>query len=144
MNSTITNFGYPDTLIQDYPHWVVLLRPAQATLGAVILACKEDALAFGEISSTAGAELPGIVKALESALSTAFGYTKLNYLMLMMVDPHVHFHVLPRYDKARTLFDVEFVDPGWPGPPQITAATPTEPATNQALVALLQEHWPKA
>jgi hypothetical protein len=32
MNETINKFGYPKTLLKEYKHWVVLLRPKQATL----------------------------------------------------------------------------------------------------------------
>jgi len=32
LNDTIRKFGYPDTLIHEYDHWVVLLRPQQVTL----------------------------------------------------------------------------------------------------------------
>src|SRR3546814_2464599 len=35
MNDTILKFGYPATLIREYEHWVVLLRPAQLTLGSL-------------------------------------------------------------------------------------------------------------
>jgi diadenosine tetraphosphate (Ap4A) HIT family hydrolase len=42
--------------------------------------------------------------------------SKINYLMLMMVDPHVHFHVLPRYEGDRSHGGIEVVDAGWPGP----------------------------
>src|SRR3546814_9645906 len=49
MNETITKFGHPATLIAEYEHWVVLLRPAQPTLGALILAAKSDATAFGDL-----------------------------------------------------------------------------------------------
>ncbi|HEX8620923.1 MAG TPA: HIT family protein, partial [Allosphingosinicella sp.] len=43
MNETIRGFGHPMTLIADYTHWVVLLRPAQPTLGSLILAAKGEA-----------------------------------------------------------------------------------------------------
>ena len=33
-----------------------------------------------------------------------------NYLMLMMVDPHVHFHVIPRYAAPQRFEDVDFPD----------------------------------
>src|SRR3546814_21143479 len=52
-NATMTKFGYPQTLIRDYAHWAVLLRPQQATLGALVLACQDDARAFGGISAAA-------------------------------------------------------------------------------------------
>ena len=29
MNATIEKFGYPATLIREWQHWVLLLRPAQ-------------------------------------------------------------------------------------------------------------------
>ncbi len=47
--------------------------------------------------------------------------------MLMMVDPHVHFHVIPRYDGDRAWDGVEFADAGWPGPPDLKSgqALPT-------------------
>ena len=43
--------------------------------------------------------------------------------MLMMVDPHVHFHVLPRYAQTRVFDGVQFPDTGWPGPPDLKSAT---------------------
>lgn len=142
MNETIEKFGYPGTLIADYDHWVVLLRPKQATLGALVLACKEDALAFGDISQEATSELKRATADLETALGTAFGYEKLNYLMLMMVDPQVHFHVLPRYSEAKTFQGTAFEDPGWPGPPQIGTATETDDALNGAIQAEIKQAWP--
>src|SRR3546814_13742539 len=57
MNETIVKFGHPATLIAEYEHWVVLLRPAQPTLGALILAAKSDATAFGDLPTEAHTEL---------------------------------------------------------------------------------------
>ena len=48
-NETMRKFGYPETLIREYDHWVVLLRPAQVTLGSLVLAAKSDATAFGQL-----------------------------------------------------------------------------------------------
>ena len=119
MNQTIVKFGYPATLIREYQHWVVLLRPAQATLGALILACKDEATRFSHISPEAFSEMGSVVADMETAFDQLFDYQKLNYLMLMMVDPDVHYHVLPRFDSDQTFADVTFTDPGWPGPPNI-------------------------
>ena len=102
MNATIEKFGHPATLIAEYEHWVVLLRPAQPTLGALVLAAKSNATAFGDLPAEAHTELKTATAAIEAALGEAVGYAKINYLMLMMVDPHVHFHVLPRYDGERS------------------------------------------
>ncbi len=119
MNQTIEKFGYPDTLIKEYEHWVVLLRPAQATLGALILACRDQATRFSDISPEAFTEMGKAVTDIERGLSALFDYQKLNYLMLMMVDPDVHYHVLPRFETDQTYAGTTFTDPGWPGPPNV-------------------------
>ena len=119
MNETIRTFGYPATLVREYDHWVVLLRPAQPTLGSLVLAAKSEATAFGDLPAEAHAELARITQALETALGAFVGYAKINYLMLMMVDPHVHFHVIPRYDGVREWNGREFVDVGWPKLPDL-------------------------
>ena len=110
MNPTIEKFGWPATLVREFEHWVVLARPAQPTLGSMILAAKSDAIAFGDLSAGAHAELKQVTAGIEAALAKAVDYARLNYLMLMMVDPHVHFHVIPRYEGAREWGGREFVD----------------------------------
>jgi diadenosine tetraphosphate (Ap4A) HIT family hydrolase len=143
MNETITKFGYPGTLIRDYAHWVVLLRPKQATLGALSLACKEEALAWSEATPAATAELAAITQDIEGVLGRSFGYQKINYLMLMMVDPHVHFHVLPRYDGPKEFAGASFDDPGWPAVPNVGHATDLDEAQFAQLLAALKDAWPK-
>lgn len=123
MNQTILKFGYPDTLIREFPQWVVLLRQKQVTLGSVILACKESAQALPEITVPAFMELKQITGELETTLREAFSFDKINYMMLMMVDPHVHFHVIPRYSSSRSFENVSFPDPGWPKHPDILHVT---------------------
>jgi diadenosine tetraphosphate (Ap4A) HIT family hydrolase len=122
MNATIEKFGYPATLIVDFDHWVVLLRPAQPTLGSLVLAAKSDATAFGDLPAGAHAELASVTATIEAALRQAIAYEKINYLMLMMVDPHVHFHVIPRYEGSRSAAGLTVPDAGWPGQPDLGSA----------------------
>jgi diadenosine tetraphosphate (Ap4A) HIT family hydrolase len=122
MNPTIEKFGYPQTLIKEFEHWLVLLRPAQVTLGSLVLAAKSDATAFGQLPAGAFVELSRAIAEIEEALRAFTQYERINYLMLMMVDPNVHFHVFPRYSEARSWDEVEFGDAGWPGPPKLDAA----------------------
>lgn len=122
MNSTITKFGYPATLLREYAHWVVLLRPSQVTLGSLILAAKDSAQAFGDLPAEAHSELKTATGSIERALAAFMQYEKLNYLMLMMVDPHVHFHVIPRYNGIRTWEDLRLPDQNWPKPPALNEA----------------------
>ncbi|WP_311267189.1 HIT family protein [Sphingobium sp. WCS2017Hpa-17] len=122
MNATIEKFGWPATLIAEFAHWVVLLRPTQPTLGSLVLAAKNDATAFGDLPEAAHAELKTVAATIEAALGKAVAYAKINYLMLMMVDPHVHFHVLPRYEGERSAAGVTVADAGWPGQPDLGTA----------------------
>ena len=138
MNATIEKFGWPATLIAEFDHWLVLLRPAQPTLGSLVLAAKSDATAFAGLPGEAHAELKRVTGAIEAALARFTGYARLNYLMLMMVDPHVHFHVIPRYEGAREWGGVAFPDAGWPAVPQLGEAVKLEPAQRDALVAELK------
>ncbi len=138
MNATIEKFGWPATMIAEYEHWVVLLRPAQPTLGSLILAAKSDATAFGDLPAPAHAELKIVTTAIETALTQAVRYQKINYLMLMMVDPHVHFHVIPRYEGARDGEGLSITDAGWPGQPDLSQATKPDATQQAALVRWLQ------
>jgi diadenosine tetraphosphate (Ap4A) HIT family hydrolase len=140
-NATMTKFGHPDTLIRDYDHWCVLLRPAQATLGALVLVCKEDAAAFSAISPEAFAELAEATGGIERTLSSFRPYDKINYLMLMMVDPDVHFHVIPRYSSPQSFQGIAFEDAGWPAVPDLSRAVTPDPGVRDALVTELRAAW---
>jgi diadenosine tetraphosphate (Ap4A) HIT family hydrolase len=146
MNETIRKFGYPQTLVHEFEHWVVLARPAQPTLGSLVLAAKSDATAFSHLDGEAYAELQRATAAIETALARAVRYEKLNYLMLMMVDPHVHFHVIPRYSGARE-WPIgapgarEFIDVGWPKVPDLGHAVALEGEELSQLVLWLQGYF---
>ena len=142
MNATIEKFGYPGTLIKEYDHWVVLLRPGQVTAGSLVLAAKSDATAYGDLTPDAFAEQGRAVAEIEAMLSAAIKYERINYLMLMMVDPNVHFHVIPRYDGDRSLAGMSIADSGWPGPPDLKSAVSLSQASIGAAVQVLSEFLP--
>jgi diadenosine tetraphosphate (Ap4A) HIT family hydrolase len=135
-------FGWPATRIAETEHWAVMLRPQQCTLGALVLACKQPVTAFGQVDAAGHADLGLAVKAVEAMLQAAVGYEKINYLMLMMVDPDVHFHVLPRYHGEKACHDIAVRDAGWPGPPRLDAFVQPGADAATALIAHLQAHWP--
>lgn len=142
MNSTIKKFGYPATLIHEYDHWVILLRPAQITLGSLILAAKSDAENFADLPVAAYAEMKKVSSDISAALTAAIAHQKLNYLMLMMVDPHVHFHVFPRYQGERSEGGLTFSDQSWPGPPDLESAHKLSDMEISKLVKWISGHWP--
>ena len=122
MNDTMRKFGYPDTLVREYRHWVVLVRTDQITAGSLVMACKEGAQRLSDVTQAAYSEMKTVIADIEAALRTAFAYEKINYLALMMVDKEVHFHVVPRYSQAVEAFGMTFADAGWPGVPALADA----------------------
>ena len=139
-NATMLKFGAPQTIIRQYDHWTVLLRPQQLTLGSLILAAHDPARAFSQLSPESFTELHEVTSQLEAALARAFHYDKLNYLMLMMIDPDVHFHVLPRYSETRTFEGTEFSDSGWPGAPDLGQYA-VNPEINRRIIDRIVSCW---
>ena len=74
-------------------------------------------------------------------LSEAVDHERMNWLMLMMVDPQVHFHVLPRYDGTRDNAGISINDAGWPGPPDLKSALALSDEQKAQLRDWLRELW---
>jgi diadenosine tetraphosphate (Ap4A) HIT family hydrolase len=113
-------FGYPESAIAEYDHWTILIRPKQVTLGSMILCEKSDATAFSQVTPESYAELTKATTAIQTALERTWAPDKLNLVALMMVDPHVHFHVIPRYSLVKQFVNVQFSDEGWPRHPDMS------------------------
>lgn len=141
-NETMLKFNYPESLIREYDHWVVLLRPAQVTIGSLVLASREQAQRFPDLSRQGFAELRKVAGELETALSAAFHNDKINYLMLMMVDVHVHYHVIPRYAAPVRLNDGDYPDENWPGPPDVTRALDLPDDAASTIQERIVSAWP--
>lgn len=136
-HATLLKFGYPASLVHEGRHWAVLTRPAQPTLGSLVLCALSEETSYAALPPEAFAEQGEIVARIEAMLKGFCAFERINYLMLMMVDPHVHFHVLPRYDGERRFGGVSFPDAGWPGLPDLKQV---QPATDK-LVEALRERW---
>ena len=137
----MTRFGYPDTLICEYNHWVVLLREQQVTLGSLILCSSSDATAFSKLPVGAFEEMGAVVNDIERVISEAFHYDKINYLMLMMVDPNVHFHVIPRYSSERSACGLTLIDTGWPAAPKLAEHREVTLSERDALCQHIRGFW---
>jgi len=120
LNSTINKFNYKETLIKEYDNWVLLLRPKQVTIGSLVIACKEDAESMSAISYKSSSEFYVIVKEVECVMKRLFNFDKINYLALMMVDKHVHFHVFPRYSGLVLFNGRSYQDINWPNSPDLS------------------------
>jgi diadenosine tetraphosphate (Ap4A) HIT family hydrolase len=118
-NPTAENFGFPRTKVAETASWLVLVRPKQPTFGSLVLVCKESVESFSELSPAAFADLKTATEGIERLLGKVVAYEKINYLMLMMVDKDVHFHVIPRYSGTREHEGRTFNDAGWPAVPAL-------------------------
>ena len=141
MNPTLEKFGYPGTLLVELYHWVVLLRREQVTLGSLVLAARGDAIRYSELPPQAFTEQGEAVRRIERALAAFVAFDKINYLMLMMVDPNPHFHVLPRYSTPRTWDGTEFPDLGWPKAPKLDGAITLDDGQISRLVSDLSDNF---
>ncbi|MGH1331516.1 MAG: HIT family protein [Paracoccaceae bacterium] len=122
MHQTLRAFDYPNSQLIATNHWSVLLRPRQVTLGSLVLVVQDDLRSLGALPKAVAQELPTVVASVEAALRSTFGAEKFNYLCLMMVDPQVHFHIIPRYSRSVRFYDNDYHDNFWPGPPDVTTA----------------------
>lgn len=112
-------FRVQELKVMENRSWSWSVRPGQPTLGAGILSLNHHAGRFSEVTGEEMKDLATMVGVLEGAISAAFDHAIMNYLMLMMVDHHVHYHVIPRYGTMRSFAGREWADNGWPALPVI-------------------------
>ena len=118
-SNILKKFRYPELSVKEYNNWVILCRFNHMTLGSLVLFCKDDVNEFSKISKESFAELPQVIIEIETKTKELFQNDKINYLMLMMVDPVVHFHILPRYSSDREFEGFTFKDFSWPKKPDL-------------------------
>jgi len=100
--------------------WTWSVRPGQPTLGASVISLNRFAERLSDMTVGEAEDFRDVVVKAETTLRQVFGYQKINYLMLMMVDAHLHYHVIPRYDAPQSFQGIDFVDTGWPKQPDLS------------------------
>lgn len=120
MDEFKSKFKIEELLISESKYWIWSLRPVQATLGAGVLSLKRECPEFSELNQEEFCDLKNIIKVIEKTLKITFNYDVMNYLMLMMVDKQVHYHVIPRYERTIDFAGTSWMDSGWPGVPNLT------------------------
>lgn len=114
-------FDVANLLVAESDFWRWSVRPVHSTLGAGILSLKRFCTSMSDLTTAEAKDLATITKLIESRLAEVYQPDKMNYLMLMMVDNHLHFHVLPRYGTAREFAGRSWEDQGWPALPEMGA-----------------------
>jgi diadenosine tetraphosphate (Ap4A) HIT family hydrolase len=144
VHATLAKFGYPATLLAEFSHWAVLLRPQQVTLGALVLVNRGDESSLAQLSAETFAEMRQAMRMIETGLRRFRPFDKINYLALMMVDAHVHFHVLPRYGADQMFEGLAFKDAGWPGVPDLKQVNACPDGVMASLRLALMDAFGKA
>ena len=141
-HETLLKFGAPETIIQSYDHWAVCLRPKQVTLGSLVMISLSEHTNVSQLGPPAFQEMHRVITDIENALGIFVSYEKINYMTLMMVDPQVHSHVIPRYNGIREFDGVKFEDSSWPGPPDLSKTVDCQTDSFNKLYAELKKLWP--
>jgi diadenosine tetraphosphate (Ap4A) HIT family hydrolase len=143
MNATLQKFGYPDSIIHEYGHWVVMIRPKQITFGCVVIAATSHCTSLGDLMPEEAAQFPNVVHDYETTIKKLANADKFNYLCLMMVDPNPHFHGIPRYARELNLDGLTYRDRSFPKPPDLSAAHELDSAQLGMIKQRLIENWIK-
>lgn len=100
--------------IEDFDFWSLYLNEYQCYLGRVyILAKREDAKDFLEMTESETHELFEIAKKVKEALFDLFQPDLMNYASLGNIFRHLHVHLIPRYKTKRIFNGIEFEDARW-------------------------------
>ncbi len=107
-------FDKKQNIIKEYKYWNLLIRNRNWTLGNCVVILKRHTEALSDATKEEMAEFSTVTKETEHALKKAFNYDKINWMLLMMNDNHVHFHIAPRYEKTKKFAGIEWTDTAWP------------------------------
>ncbi len=108
----------PQNQIIETKHWTVGIGDNHAYLGRAYVTLKSHKESLGELNDEEWKEYQQLVVKLEKAYKQAFGASPLNWGCFMNFafqskpyNPHVHWHIYPRYEVAPTVSGITFDDP---------------------------------
>ena len=87
-----------------------MLNDNQATLGRVFFALRRHEMDIARLSDPEVLSLWTFVRETKAALTSLFAPDHLNFMFLMNLTPHVHFHIFPRYADSREFAGQTFAD----------------------------------
>ena len=111
------NFRLDELTVHESDHWALSVRPEQMTLGAMVLSSRSGKLHFAELTDEEQLDMGRQLAVSERLAKEVLGAVRINAVCLMMKDPIVHFHLLPRFDQNVPRYGVDWEDTFWPGPP---------------------------
>lgn len=105
---------YTTNIIKKYNYWTAFVHPNQGYLGRCLIWCtRENAQDLSEATIEELSELSEIIIELKPAIERSFNADWMNYSFLGNGDRHLHCHMVPRYEKEKVFYGIEFVDTRW-------------------------------
>ena len=90
--------------------WTLVLNENQATLGRVFFALRRHETDIARLTDSEVLSLWAFVREAKAALSALFAPDHFNFMFLMNLTPHAHFHIFPRYAGPREFAGQTFTD----------------------------------
>jgi diadenosine tetraphosphate (Ap4A) HIT family hydrolase len=118
--------GYGE-LIEETSYWMIFLAPSQRYLGTCVVALKKKRANLSEVSDEEWDDFVGIVRKMEDSVDKSFKPDLFNWSCFKnaafrkdseSVDPEIHWHFIPRYQKSVLVYGIEFDDPDFGHIPQ--------------------------
>lgn len=113
----LERYGFGDFILK-MKYWIVFLAPQQSNIGTCVVALNRHEKDLSGLSRDEWLEFGELVCKLEYSLRKCFGVTMFNWGSLMNAsylteppDPHVHWHLIPRYDHEVEFMGLLFQDP---------------------------------
>ena len=110
----------------------------QATLGRVFFALNRHETDVAALADAEVLSLWAFVRETKAALSALFVPDHFNYMFLMNLTPHVHFHIFPRYAQPREFHGQTFTDSFYGDHYDPTESRALDAETEEALVTALR------
>lgn len=134
-------------LLLQTDYWRVVLSFSQSYPGRLFIPLRRHAQSLSELSDEEWKDFKGIVRRVEAANLATFGEGRpFNWLCMMNdaykkqpAEPHVHWHMLPRYEHPVDIKGVIFSDSGYGHHYNNDKLTETPPEIVQEITSRLKE-----
>jgi diadenosine tetraphosphate (Ap4A) HIT family hydrolase len=105
---------YKDLIIKQFDSWELYLHENQSYLGRCYLWYKKDEpIDMFDLDTKPLNELYNITNKIKKALTSSFQPDNYNYASLNNITRHLHFHIVPRYERPVTFNNHIFDDKNW-------------------------------
>ena len=134
-----SKFRLGELTVFETESWAVSVRPEQTTLGSLLISSRRPTAKFVSLSPQESLELPALIEITIRAIDYLFSPHVVNLLGLMLVDPRLHLHLIPRYSEVRQFGGRKWFDPDFPR--MLTSLSTAVNVTEEDELFLLKEKF---